>query len=124
MDIRCVVVDVKNGVSTVECDLDTVTRIWEKYIGTTLLDRTVITIGDEQYLAVVDDVGKLRKEPITSVIWKDVSLTRPVIRTLVGNVVIHKIGEDGELSSLSDSDIKNIKAHTVVEDGYEILESI
>ena len=120
--MKCFTISVKGnvGIRVVEFKKDEVNTVWKEIIGTDLLDRAIIDIGDEQYLAVVDDVGKLRKNPITSVVWKVKTLMGPMVQTLVGNVVIHRISH-GNIASLTPADIKNLESHIVEEEGYRIL---
>ena len=119
--MKCFTISVTGniGVRVVKFKKDEVNAVWKEVIGTDLLDRQTIAIGGETYLVIVDDIGKLKKNPITSVIWKNPYNNR--FETLVGNVVIHRIGQNGQLVGLTSWDIQNIKDHIESDGGLEYL---
>lgn len=84
---------------TIEDDL----KAYQTLIECDSIDIVRRFIGGKQYTIVCDDEGLLKEHPIISAVTKD------GIVALVGNLVIAGLPNDeGELTSLTDKDVKEI----------------
>ena len=109
--IRVLYLDAKEGKELKEREVrcDTNEEFYD-LIRCDVIDVTTRMIGNKRYRIIVDDEGLLKLNPIVSAVYKGSGIV-----ALVGNLII--AGEEdryGELTSLTDEDIKEIKKEVVI----------
>lgn len=80
------------------------------------IDIVTRSIGGKEYDIVIDDEGLYKEQPLAS------GLCRNADETLVGSILVCGVANnEGEMTSLTDEDVRNIKAniyaHDYIKDG-------
>lgn len=104
--IKALVLNTEKGMK--EAEIEDSLKTYYELIDCDTIDITARKVGDRWYRIVVDDEGLLKMNPVVSAYTEDME---PV---LVGNLVFCGAeDEDGYLTSLSQEDIANLKAHGI-----------
>lgn len=82
-----------------------------RLIGCDCIDITVRKVGGKPYNIVLDDEGLLVADPIFS------AIDGAMHAMLAGNLILFGMGEDYDLTDLTDKDVENIR-----ENVYEVLD--
>ena len=93
------------GLPTVIDDEDEL-EVFYKLIGCRCIDIVPLKIGHKYYDVICDDEGLFKDDAIIS------AVDTQFRKMLVGNLIISKSDEEGELIDLSCEDIKQILRHT------------
>ena len=88
-------------------DIEDNLKVFYELIGCQYVDIVRRKIGDKQYDVICDDEGLFKEHPIISAVD---NTYKPMF---VGNLIISKSNDEGELIDLSENDIKQILRHTI-----------
>lgn len=104
--MKCIYLNVEEKAFPKVIDIDDDLKVFYKLIGCQYVDMVRRKIGDKHYVIICDDEGLFKENPIVSAV--DTNF-KPMF---VGNLIIVKDGEDGEVIGLSEEDIKQILRNT------------
>lgn len=105
--MKCIYLNVEQQALPKVIDIEDNLKVFYKLIGCEYVDITRRKIGDKYYDIICDDEGLYKENPIISAVD---NTYKPMF---VGNLIISKADDEGELIDLSENDIKQILRHTI-----------
>lgn len=106
--MKVIYLDVENKKKPSEMDIEDNLDVFYALIGCKTIDIVTRCIGGKIYEVIIDDEGTFKKAPVIS------AVNVKGEAQMVGNLIITGLAdEDGDLTSLTDEDVKNIKANIV-----------
>ena len=105
--MNCIYLNVEQQALPKVIDIDDDLKVFYELIGCQYVDMVRRKIGDKYYDVICDDEGAFKENPIISAVD---TTYKPMF---VGNLIISKANDEGELIDLSEKDVKQILRHTI-----------
>lgn len=112
--LKTILLDVENGIVK-EMEVENELHAFYKAMNVDMIEFTYPKIGNKEYTIMCDEEGLLKAEPKPSAINKSGRVQ------LVGNLMFFNDSPDGDLKSLSEKDIKEIKENIIMYGGTKPL---
>lgn len=108
--LKTILLDVENGIVK-EVEVENELHAFYKMLNVDMIEFTYPKVGKKEYTIMCDEEGLLKADPKPSAINE-----RGQVQ-LVGNLMFFNDSPDGDLKSLSEKDIKEIKENIIMYGG-------